>query len=83
MRQHMWSAVSTFHTHSQGVLVTFDFSNAFPTLAHNFIRAVLTHIQLPAMPIEFIMSTVKAPYMFCVGHGLVPEVLFFPRARIG
>ena len=83
MQQHIWSVVSSFQTHSQGALVSFDFSNAFPILAHNFIKAVLTQIQLPAMLIEFIMSTLTAPYMFCVGQGVVPEVLFFPRAGIG
>ena len=77
MQQHIWSIISIFQTNHQGALVSFDFSNAFPTLAHKFIEAVLTHIQMPCMLIKFIMSTLTAPYMFCVGQGVVPEVLFF------
>ena len=83
MQQYIWSVASAFQPRSQRIVVSFDFSNAFPTLSHNFIEAVLNHIQLPLMLIRFIMSTLKAPCMFCIGQGVVPEVLFFPKAGIG
>ena len=35
------------------------------------------------MLIRFIVSTLTAPYMFCVGQEVVSEILFFPRAGIG
>ena len=31
----------------------------------------------------FILSTPTAPYHFCVGRGVVPEVIFQPKADIG
>ena len=71
-----------FESLEKGVLVGFDFSNAFPTLGHNFIQAVLQIIHLPPFHITFILSTLTAPYHFCVGRGVVPEVIFQPQAGI-
>ena len=72
-----------YDTLEKGVLVSLDFSKAFPTLAQNFIQAVLQSIQLPPFHVMFILSTLIAPYHFCVGKGIVPEVTFQPRASIG
>ena len=72
-----------FESLEKGVLLSFDFSNAFPTLGHNFIQAVLQLIHLPPFHIMFILSTLTAPYHFCVGRGVVPEVNFQPQAGIG
>ena len=38
---HIWGVRSQCESMSRGALVTFDFSNAFPTLTHQFISAVL------------------------------------------
>ena len=52
-----------------GVLVSFDFSNAFPTLTHSFITTVVRLIEFPENTISFILSTLQAPFHFCVGRG--------------
>ena len=56
--------------------MSFDFSNVFPTLTHNFITAVLRLIELPECMISFILSTLTAPYHFCVGRGVVRRWCF-------
>ena len=48
MMHHIWGLRSQYESMSRGALVTFDFSNAFPTLTHQFISAVLQLIHLPA-----------------------------------
>ena len=83
MIHHFWGVKGGYETLEKGVLVSFDFSNAFPTLAHNFIQAVLHFIQLPPFHVMFILSTLTTPYHFCAGRGIVSEVTFQPRAGIG
>ena len=38
---------------------------------------------LPICYISFILSTLTAPYHFCMGRGVVQEVVFRPEAGIG
>ena len=83
MIRHMWGVKGGFESLNKGVLASFDFSNAFPTLSHNFFQAVLQLIHLPPFRMMFILSTLTAPYHFCVGEGVVPEVLFQTLAGIG
>ena len=83
MINHIWAARSGWEGMRSGVLVSFDFSNAFPTLTHNFITAVLRLIELPECIISFILLTLTAPYHFYVGRGVVREVVFHPAAGIG
>ena len=64
-------------------MVSFGFSNAFPSLTHPFITAVLRLTCLPPTYIQFILATLVAPYHFCVGRGVVREALFCPWAGIG
>ena len=63
--------------------MSFDFSNAFPTLSHNVLEAVLQTIQIPPFHIQFMLSTLLAPYHFYIGRGGVQEVTFLLRAGIG
>ena len=44
------------------------------------IEAVLQKIQIPPFHVHFILATLVAPYHFCVGKGIVREVLFTPGA---
>ena len=150
MIHHIWGGQKGFHSLDKCVLVNFDFSNAFPTLSHSFIEAVLRTIQIPSHYFKsvtcvfcdflspkavyrvscpffrpkmfspgdcvwchshtliahvlanvvgpspngpqlchiqfipmFIMSTLISLYHFCVGRGVVKEILLRPRARIG
>ena len=83
MIQHIWGVKGGFESLDKGLLVSFDFSNAFPTLSHVFIEAVLHKIQIPPFHVHFILATLVAPYHFCVGKGIVREVLFTPGAGIG
>ena len=83
MISHIWAVRSGWEGMRSGVLVSFDFSNAFPTLPHNFNSAVLRLIEIPEGMISFILSTLTAPYHFCVGRGVVREVVFHPSAGIG
>ena len=48
MFHHIWSTSSGYEDMSQGILVSFDFSNAFPSLSQAFIADVLESICLPA-----------------------------------
>ena len=68
---------------SKGLLVSFVFSNTFPTLPHTFVKAFLRKIQLTPFHIQFILLTLVARYHFCVGKGVVREFLFSPKAGIG
>ena len=83
MIQHIWGVKRGFESLDKGLLVSFDFSNAFPTLSHVFIEAVLHKIQIPPFHVHFILATLVTPYHFCVGKGIVREVLFTPGAGIG
>ena len=83
MINHIWAVRSRWEGMRSGVLVSFDFSNAFPTLTHNFITAVLRLIELPECMISLILTTLTAPYHFCVGRGVVREVVFHRAAGIG
>ena len=82
MLQHIWVVKGGFESIDKGLFISFDFSNAFPTLSHVFIEAVLHKIQIPPFHIQFILATLVAPYHLCVGKGVVREVLFTPRAGI-
>ena len=62
----------------RGLLVSFDFSTAFPTLPRAFVEAVLQIIQIPPFRVRFILASLLAPKHFCVGKGVVMEVLFTP-----
>ena len=61
----------------------FRLFQVFPTLTHGFITAVVRLIELPDNIICFILSTLQAPFHFCVGRGVVREILFHPAAGIG
>ena len=50
-------------------MVGFDFSNAFPTLSHAFIQAVVQLIKLLMGYVLFVLATRRTPYQFCVGRG--------------
>ena len=41
MLHHMWGVCSTYDTMRPGALVTFDYSNAVPSLTHQYIATVL------------------------------------------
>ena len=80
MIHHILGVKGGFETLDKGVLVSFDFANAFPTRSHNLIQALLQLNHLPPFHIVFILSTLTAPYHFCVGRGVVPKVTFHPIA---
>mmetsp|Transcript_10493 Transcript_10493/g.16100 ORF Transcript_10493/g.16100 Transcript_10493/m.16100 type:complete len:209 (+) Transcript_10493:162-788(+) len=50
---------------------------------YEFTWAVLCLIQMPNPIIHFIISTLTAPYRFCVGRGTVREIIFQPASGIG
>ena len=83
MIHHIRGVKGVFDSLDKAVLVSFDFSNAFPTLSHNFVEAVLRTIQLPPFHVMFIMSTLVPPYHFYMGKGVVREVTFLPYSGIG
>ena len=83
MIHHIWGVTGGFDSLHKCALVSFDFSNTFPTLSHTFVEAVLLTIQIPPFHIQFILSTLVAPYHFCVGWGVVKEISFTSRAGIG
>ena len=83
MLHHIWGVKAGYDSLDKRVLVSFDFSNAFPTLSHSLIEGMLNLIQIPPFHVLFIMSTLVAPYHFCVGKGVVKEVLFRLEFGIG
>ena len=74
---------SGFEDMQFGILVRFDFSNAFRSLSHSFIAAVLKLTCLPQTYIAFILSTLVAPFHFHVGRGVVREIFFLLKAGFG
>ena len=76
MVNHIWAVESGWEEMPSVLLVSFDFSDAFPTPTHDFISAVLRLIELLEPMIMFIMSTLRAPYHFCVGRGVIREIVF-------
>ena len=64
-------------------MLSFNFSDAFPTLSHTIIQAVLQPIELPMGYVMFVLATLCTPYQICVGGGVVREVSYIPTAGIG
>ena len=83
MIHHAWGVRSTYERSDRCMMVSFDFSNAFPTLSHAFIQAMLQLIELPMGYVPFVLGTLRTPYQFCVGRGVVREVSYRPKAGIG
>ena len=83
MINHIWGVRSTFEMTERCLMVSFVFSNAFPTLSHTFIQAVLQLIELPIGYVLFVLATLRTPYQFCVGRGVVRDVSYVPKAGIG
>ena len=83
MINHIWGVRSTFELADRCLLVSFDFSNAFPTLSHAYIQAVLQLIELPVGYVLFVPAILRTPYQFYVGGGVVREVSYLPQAGIG
>ena len=83
MINHIWGVRSTFEMTERCLMVSFDFSNAFPTLSHTFIQVVLQLIELPIGYVLFVLATLRTPYQFCVGRGVVRDVSYVPKAGIG
>ena len=80
---YVWGVRSTYERSERCLMVSFDFSNAFPTLSHTFIDEVLQLIKLPMGYVLFVFATLRTPYQFCVGRGVVREVRYRPKAGIG
>ena len=83
MINHIWGVRSNFEMTERCLMVSFDFSNAFPTLSHTFIKAVLQMIELPFGYVLFVLATLRTPYQFFVGRGVVRDVSYVPKAEIG
>ena len=80
---YVWGVRSTYERSERCLMVSFDFSNAFPTLSHAFIEEVLHLIKLLMGYVPFVLATLRTPYQFCVGRGVVREVRYRPKAGIG
>ena len=74
MLHHIWGVCSSYDAMQSGALVTFDYSNAFPSLTHQYIAAVLELIHLPATYIAFVLD-VLSPLPFLFGKGGGPRSL--------
>ena len=83
MINHIWGVRSTLEMTERCLMVSFDFSNAFPTLSHTFIQAVLQLIELPIGYVLFVLATLRTPYQLGVGRGVVKDVSYVPKAGIG
>ena len=55
-----------------------DFSNAYPNMNHEFCEAVVLASQLPEGLIRFLLWTMKAPYLYSVVGGYVPNLQHEP-----
>ena len=83
MIRHIWGAKGGYDNMSSGIMISFDYSNAFPSLTHPFIKAALTLINLPEFIINVIMATLVSPYHFCIGRGVKRTESFHPGPGIG
>ena len=59
-------------------LLTVDYNNAFPTVSHNFVRAMLVCIQLPAGFVDLVLSSLLSSYFFLVGSSVNKSHVFLP-----
>ena len=64
------------------VLLIMDCSNAFPTLSHNFARAVLDFIPLKQGFVDLILSSLLSSCFFLVGNSVNKSHVFRPGAGI-
>ena len=64
-------------------MLTVEYNNAFPTLSHNFIRAVLVFIQLPQGFADLVLSSLLSTYYFVVGYSVNKSHNFQPKVGIG
>ena len=83
MINHIRGVRSAFEMSKRCLMVSFEFSNAFPTLIHTFIQADLHLIELPIGYVMLVLATLRTAYQLCVGRGVVREVCYIPRAGIG
>ena len=83
MINHVWGIRSMHELSERRVMVSFDFLNAFLTLSHSFVQAVMQLIELPVGYVMFVLATLRAPYQFCAGRCVVREVSYLPKVGIG
>ena len=61
-----------------GVFLSVDFSKAYDSVFHNYLRAFFRCIALSPATAALVISMFKAPLVFSVGRGIVPEVPLHP-----
>ena len=49
-----YEAMRVSLVHEHGALVLFDFQAAFPSMAHSYLRKVLSHLGLPQLALNII-----------------------------
>ena len=64
-----------------GVFLLVDFSKAYDSVFHSDLEAFFCFIAHPPMMIALLMSMFRAPLVFSVGWGIVPEVQLRHRVR--
>ena len=58
------------------MLLTIAFRNAFPTLSHNFIQAMLNFFSFSPMFVTLVVASLGSQYHFLVGSTAIKEVTF-------
>ena len=59
---------------NQGVFLSMDFSKAYDSVFHSYLDGFFRYIALPPAMTALLISMFKAPLVFAVGRGIVPEV---------
>ena len=68
--EHIWEARGAWDGMEEGVFVSIDFSKAFDSVHHNYIKAFFLYIGLPVPLIALILSMLTPPFIFGVGKGV-------------
>ena len=66
----------------QGIFLSVDFSKAYDSVFHSYLEAVFRYIALPPTLTAVLMSMFRAPLLFAVGQGIVPDVPLDPGSGI-
>ena len=64
------------------MFLSVDFSKAYDNVFHSYLEAFFRYIALPPAMIALLISMFKAPLVFSMGRGIVPEVPLHPGSGI-
>ena len=80
---HLWQAFSTWSATSQGIFCPVDFSKAFDSASHVFVKTFFMNMGIPLPIINLLMELFTAPICLLVRGVVMPQHRFSPASGIG